>query len=1176
MKQDRVDERVVMQININKVRNGQKIEQINRQLRRTLILVITVALVTSSLTYANVSAYNTVGALGRSLDVSANFTINRTLLAPLAPAGVEGCREGQLLHNFAGITIHETSNWSSNANALMHAQYLRGGGQTFDVSWHYAVDSTSAYQCIPENEKAWHAGDTANGKGNAQTIAIEICDNSAGSFDQAMANAEWLAADVLYRHGVYSVGGYLFQHHDFSAYGKNCPITIRDTGRWGEFCSKTQGFLNAMINQKGTYTPILMTPTATVDQAKNWAAAHGASAQFILLADLYWEIAPQSGVDPVVAYAQSAHETAFGRFGGVIDASYFNPSGLRTAAGGDNYDPAAHQHFSSWREGVQAHIDHLALYAGQLGYAKSTSPDPRQFSYLFGIAPGVEDLSGKWEPSSTYGGTVVAKMNQIQSADATPYFLGGEVANIDIISYQNGIITANVTTVNTGKSTWTEDVHIRLGFGLDTADQRVILPAGGEVNAGEVYTFTFALRVPDDGTTHTLVAGMVHDGVEWFGNTYKQEIGPKSAKILAINGPASLLIGQTQDVLVTVENTGVKDWVSDAYYRLATDSSNTVSNRTFMTPGTRVAPGDTYTFAIAAQAQDTAGTAVINMQMVQDGVTFFGQKSTLKIPVTKPATAEISSVTMQDTITAGGEFKAHVTVKNTGSATWTEKDLIRLGVEGTATGNNRAHLPAGVSVRSGESYTFTYTAAAPSSGDLILNFQMVKDGVCWFGDVKTITIKTREAQIISSTVPAKVLAGQSQDFTVTVKNTGLTAWNADAGYRLATDASSTLSNRSYITAGTIVAPGETYMFTVTVQPPETQGTAVVNLQMVQDGITFFGQQSSLQIPVKNPLEAEIVAVSMPDAITAGGVFTTQITVKNTDAVSWTEKNMIRLGIEGTAIGNNRVHLPDGVTVHSGESYTFIYTASAPSSGDLIMNIQMVKDGVCWFGSAKSITVKTRDAQVVSVTAPAEMLAGQPQDISITVKNTGLTNWEADTNYRLSTDASNTSNTRYLMPGGTKVAPGETYTFIATVQPQNTPGTAVINMQMVQDGVTFFGQLSKLEIPVKYPAAAEITSAVLPDVIGAGSVFTAQITVKNTDTLIWTEKDLIRLGIEGTAIGNNRIQLPEGVSVKPGESYTFTYTATAPVSGNLTLHIQMVKDGICWFGNVKDIETALVS
>lgn len=216
---------------------------------RILAVLAAIALVCASITTDKVSAYYTVGASGRSLEVVPGFTVNEML----APAWSE-CREMQQLRSFTGVTIHETSNWSSGADARMHALYLRGQGQNNDVSWHYCVDSTTAYQCIPESEKSWHAGDTANGVGNASTISIEICDNRNGDFDQAMANAEWMAADVLYRHGVYSVEGALFQHNQFSAYGKNCPITIRDTGRWGEFCSKTQRYLNYMVDTKGSYT----------------------------------------------------------------------------------------------------------------------------------------------------------------------------------------------------------------------------------------------------------------------------------------------------------------------------------------------------------------------------------------------------------------------------------------------------------------------------------------------------------------------------------------------------------------------------------------------------------------------------------------------------------------------------------------------------------------------------------------------------------------------------------------------------------------------------------------------------------------------------------------------------------------------------------------------------------
>ena len=99
-----------------------------------------------------------------------------------------------------------------------------------------------------------------------------------------------------------------------------------------------------------------------------------------------------------------------------------------------------------------------------------------------------------------------------------------------------------------------------------------------------------------------------------------------------------------------------------------------------------------------------------------------------------------------------------------------------------------------------------------------------------------------------------------------------------------------------------------------------------------------------------------------------------------------------------------------------------------------------------------------------------------------------------------------------------------------------------------------------------PTSAEIQSIDVADTATAGSTFTAQITVRNTDKVAWTEGNRIRLGIGGTA--NGRVLLPDGVSVAPGASYTFTYTGTAPASGDLVVTAQMLKEGVTWFGDVK--------
>jgi N-acetylmuramoyl-L-alanine amidase len=155
-------------------------------------------------------------------------------------------------------------------------------------------------------------------------------------------------------------------------------------------------------------TPILGEPQTTVERAQAWARAQGATPTFLRLAPLYWRLAPPRGVRPEIAYAQAAKETAFGRFGGVLDASFRNPCGLKITAGGGNYDPNAHRRFPSWRAGVIAHVDHLALYAGAPGYPRAGTPDPRHFPYLRGTAPTTEALGGKWAPSPTYGREVVA------------------------------------------------------------------------------------------------------------------------------------------------------------------------------------------------------------------------------------------------------------------------------------------------------------------------------------------------------------------------------------------------------------------------------------------------------------------------------------------------------------------------------------------------------------------------------------------------------------------------------------------------------------------------------------------------------------------------------------------------------------------------------------------------
>jgi len=149
------------------------------------------------------------------------------------------------------------------------------------------------------------------------------------------------------------------------------------------------------------YTPLIGPATATKEQLTSWAKSEniGMSQEGIDLIDIYYEICELKGLNPVVQYVQMCLETGYVykiKSQAGIDASYHNPCGLKTKEGGDHYIAEEFSKFDNWYDGIDAHTDHSALYAGVVGYPRADTKDPRHFSYLFGNVTTVEGLSGTW------------------------------------------------------------------------------------------------------------------------------------------------------------------------------------------------------------------------------------------------------------------------------------------------------------------------------------------------------------------------------------------------------------------------------------------------------------------------------------------------------------------------------------------------------------------------------------------------------------------------------------------------------------------------------------------------------------------------------------------------------------------------------------------------------------
>lgn len=177
--------------------------------------------------------------------------------------------------------------------------------------------------------------------------------------------------------------------------------------------------------------------------AKEWARRRGATNTFINLADLYFKYSKNhGGVNPAVAYAQSALETGYGKYGSVLGEECKNPCGMKQTQGGGDYDPSIHMKFASWEDGVAAHLDHLALYAGAKGYPLRNTNDPRHFKELYNKCTTVKSLGGCYAPSLTYGDAVLNLYNSLVQVDKE--YRSNVIANLPIIASIDTIDTSNM------------------------------------------------------------------------------------------------------------------------------------------------------------------------------------------------------------------------------------------------------------------------------------------------------------------------------------------------------------------------------------------------------------------------------------------------------------------------------------------------------------------------------------------------------------------------------------------------------------------------------------------------------------------------------------------------------------------------------------------------------------
>lgn len=142
------------------------------------------------------------------------------------------------------ITVHDTANSASATNEI---QYMITNNN--EVSFHLAVDETQVIQGLPFDRNSWSCGDGKHGKGNRNSISIEICrpiHNDKSLYTKAEENAVYVVARLLYANNL-SIDR-LKKHQDWS--GKTCPNVLLREERWNTFKERVNIVLKAIHNGK--------------------------------------------------------------------------------------------------------------------------------------------------------------------------------------------------------------------------------------------------------------------------------------------------------------------------------------------------------------------------------------------------------------------------------------------------------------------------------------------------------------------------------------------------------------------------------------------------------------------------------------------------------------------------------------------------------------------------------------------------------------------------------------------------------------------------------------------------------------------------------------------------------------------------------------------------------------
>ena len=381
--------------------------------------------------------------------------------------------------------------------------------------------------------------------------------------------------------------------------------------------------------------------------------------------------------------------------------------------------------------------------------------------------------------------------------------------------------------------------------------------------------------------------------------------------------------------------------------------------------------------------------------------------------------------------------------------------------------------------------------------------------------------------------------------------------------------------------------------------PKGAGTYSLHLDLVQEGVAWFSGKGVATANVTVTVASGIAASYAPPASTQSkfllGANPFSVTLTNTGTVAWPAGGATPVHLSYHWLDpSGQIVLWDGARaalsadLQPGQSVIVSLPVASPAdTGAYILRLDLVLEGLSWFSGLGvaprdiPISVTNGFSATYAAAPPPQLLPGGRTTVAVTVRNDGLVSWPAsgpNPTHIAShlVDASGATvvwdGARAILPAD--LAPGQSVTLAVPIAAPLAAGTYTVRIDAVREGLAW---LSSYGIPTAAAALAVVAEFRAQITLASTSVSRAtpmvSVTVVNPTTTWWTPGGAAPLAIgshwlaaDGSVLVWDGPHLPIAQAVAPGGAITIALPLAIPPAGASLLTVDLVAEGLRWFGS----------